>query len=144
MPKTRREIAREVDEVLKPGPGRLASKALAAPGAFRTVTLWKSYVGKGAPLNRGGNRVGYGLTKEAASAAAEHWANQAPWERFKRVTIIDRALPPSLTTEDEIAAWNIVGIPDDYLPATMLDKELESLIRSGKYATAVARKLGVR
>jgi len=142
MPKTQRKIAREVDEILKSGPGRRAGKAPAAPEALRTVTLWKSYVGKGAPSNRAGDRVGYGLTKEAASEAAGHWANQAPWERFKRVTIDDQARPSSLTTEDEIAAWEIVGVPDEYVPATVLDKELASLIRSGKYATAVARKLG--
>ena len=107
---------------------------------LRSVTLWKSYVGKGAPSNRAGERVGYGLTKEAAREAAGHWSNQAPYAKFKRVTINDSSSTGGLTGESEIAAWEIVGVPDEFLPATAWDKELASLIRSGKYATAILLK----
>jgi hypothetical protein len=110
--------------------------------ALTSITLWKSYVGKGAPSNAAGSRVGYGVTKAQASEAAGHWNNQAPYEKFKRVTISDQPQASSFTSQDEIAAWEIVGIPGEFVPKTALDKEIEKLIQNGKYATAIALWLG--
>lgn len=60
---------------------------------LKMVTLWPSYVGEGAPSNAAGARVGLGATEEEAHDAANHWANQAPWARARRVTLNDRTAP---------------------------------------------------
>jgi len=72
---------------------------------FKLVTLWQSYVGRGAPPNAAGSRSGLGRTKREASVAAGHHATQAPWEKFRRVTLLDRRRAPSLTTREEAAIW---------------------------------------
>ncbi len=58
----------------------------------QAVELWLSYVGKNAPSNAAGNRVGLGYTKEEATERAAPWANQAPWEKHKRVLVTDSGL----------------------------------------------------
>jgi hypothetical protein len=107
----------------------------------RSITIWESYVGKGAPSNRAGARRGYGLTKETAHRNAGHWANQAAWAKARRVTISDHDRPPSMTTREEKIAWDICGIPGEFVPPTKLEKECAALIRQGKYASAVLKAL---
>jgi len=70
---------------------------------LKTVTLWLSYVGEGAPSNAAGTRVGLGATEEQARDAAGHWANQAPWARARQVTLIDRAAPGLVDGEHDFA-----------------------------------------
>ena len=135
-------IERITQAVLASGKGAVYSLVMANQ-ALRSVTLWKSYVGKGAPSNAAGQRVGHGVTKAQASEAACHWNNQAPYEKFKRVTISDELKASSFTGKDEIAAWEIVGIPGEFVPKTALDKEIEKLIHNGKYATAITLWLDV-
>lgn len=106
------------------------------------IKLWCSYVGRGAPSNASGKRVGYGRTKEEASKAAGHWANQAAWERFRRVTVADHDRPSSFTTDDEVIAWEIVGTPGEYVPMSGVERYVVGMIQVGKYASAILSYLG--
>lgn len=105
------------------------------------VTIWESYVGRGAPSNRAGARHGYGLTREQAHSNAEHWANQAAWAKARQVTICDQEKPSSLTSRDEKIAWDVCGIPGEFVPPSKLQRECAELIHRGKYATAILKVL---
>lgn len=107
----------------------------------KCITIWESYIGKGAPSNAAGSRRGYGLTKEDAYKNAAHWANQAAWAKERRLTICDQAKPSSTTTRDEKIAWDVVGADPAFEPDPRLWRECAELIRRGKYATAVLRAL---
>ena len=114
--------------------------------ALNQVKLWKSYVGRGAPSNAAGERTGYGRTKVEAHRAAGHWANQAPWKRTKRVVVTDlteadaiRVNQGSLRLEydDERVAWEVCGMPGEFLAPNAGELRRSVLIRAGKYATAI-------
>jgi hypothetical protein len=107
-------------------------------GTMATIRIWESYVGRGAPSNASGSRVGYGWTRAQASEAAGHWNNQAPWERFRRVEISDG---PVLTAKEERVTACI--LPDDVCAefasratrATLA--ECWRLARAGRGASAI-------
>jgi hypothetical protein len=103
--------------------------------------IFESYVGKGAPSNAAGSRVGYGLTKEQAHENAGHWANQAAWAKTRKVAVSDVSKPGGMTSRDEKIAWEVCGIPDEYVPATKVQKECADLIGKGRYATAILKAL---
>lgn len=100
-----------------------------------TITLWQSYVRRGAPSNGAGNQTGYGRTEAEAHERAEHWNNQAPWARCRRVTVTDGAAE---ITESARHAQAIVGYLDGaYLPPTAEGARIVALARKGLYAQAV-------
>jgi len=80
---------------------------------MKSLNLWLSYVGKNAPSNALGKRWGLGRTKTEALEAAGHYANQAPFARYRRVTLDDSGASPLALDErddarlvvDEITAW---------------------------------------
>lgn len=106
-----------------------------------SVTLWQSYVGKGAPSNASGQRTGYGATKRAASEAAGHWNNQAPYERFRRVSVADLSKPSEYSPQYETAVA-ICG-PSDLAEEFGSERERagiarrRELIARGRYGSAV-------
>ncbi len=78
-----------------------------------TVRLWLSTVSLRAPSNAAGARAGLGWTKAAASAAAAHWHNQAPYEQFSRATLSDHAGPCAAQEGEEQTAWRAFHGLDD-------------------------------
>jgi hypothetical protein len=107
-----------------------------------TIEIFESYVSRRAPSNASGARRGYGVTAEAAHEAAGHWANQAPFARTRTVTVCDYERAPSLTTRDERIAWDVCGVPGEYVPATETQTRAAELIRRGRFASAVKLCLG--
>ena len=109
--------------------------------AMQGVTVVVSYIGKGAPSNAAGRRTGYGRTKAEASEAAQHWANQAPWERFKKTTVVDLPESRRHTTqwnEQYEIACEITGASmDEFIPLTTAQKKSKELIERGLFATAI-------
>jgi len=95
----------------------------------KTPTVWMSYVGKGAPSNASGARVGLGWTKAEASARAEHWNNQAPYERFRRVTLSDGDYRTAKLVGSE---WSVVTLMPDS-PST---RTASAHFEAGRYASA--------
>lgn len=112
-------------------------------GRSASVTLWCSYVGRGAPSNAAGSHVGYGLTKEQAIKAAAHWNNQAPYAKYRRVTIFDQLSLHAVQLADTEAFLSIV--PDlsspEYEFSTPSQRKLSAeawrLARDGKTASAI-------
>jgi len=105
------------------------------------ITLWCSYVGRGAPSNASGSRVGYGRSKQEASEAARHWHNQAPWERFRRVTFLDQPSADVVSPEEEHAVMRILP-GEDILefyssPERAAASRAWDLAREGKTASAM-------
>jgi hypothetical protein len=100
------------------------------------VELWMSYVGHSAPSNATGGKVGLGWTKEQASEHASHWANQASHERFRKVTLVDHAVPPALDTDQSRLAWRALGWHEDHTHPSELDTQVLANLRAGRYASA--------
>lgn len=105
------------------------------------ITIWESYVGRGAPSNKSGARRGYGLTEDEAHRNAEHWANQAAFAKARRLTICDRDKPASTTSREEKIAWDVCGWDPAFAPDPKLQRACADLIRRGKYASAVLKAL---
>jgi len=108
---------------------------------LKCVEIFESYVGKGAPSNASGARRGYGLTKKQAHENAGHFANQAPWARVRKITVIDQAKRPMMTAADELVAWQICGTPDEFVPATERERVCAYLIGQGRFASAILKAL---
>ena len=73
-----------------------------------TITIYVADIyGSGCPSNQAPKQIGVGRTPGAAIAAAEPWANQAPWfrERARRVLVSDGA---PLSPRDEHAVWSVL------------------------------------
>jgi hypothetical protein len=104
--------------------------------SLKTITLWESYVGDGAPSNAAGARFGLGWTKKEASRAAEHWNNQAPYERFRRVVLIDRSQPGGPVTEGDYAAEKALDFLELKPTLSKDEQEAMRLLREGRYASA--------
>lgn len=102
-----------------------------------TFAIYESYIGKGAPTNAAGSRRGYGLTPDQAHRDAQHWANQAPWARTRKIIVSDVNKPSSMTSRDEQIAWHVCGFPGEYVPIMQSQRECSRLIREGRYATAI-------
>lgn len=106
-----------------------------------SVTLWQSYVGRGAPSNASGQRTGYGATKKSASENAAHWNNQAPYEKFRRVSIADLSKPSEYSPDYERAVAICGG--SDLYEEFASPKERAGIVRRreliarGRYASAV-------
>ena len=98
--------------------------------ALAAIEIFESYVGKGAPSNAAG-----------AHDNASHWHNQAPWARTRKITVFDVSTPPQMTSRDEKIAWEVCGIPDEYVPATATQRECADLIGKGRYASAIFKAL---
>ena len=107
----------------------------------KSVSLWKSYVGRGAPSNAAGSKVGYGRTKEEAREYAGHWNNQAPWAREKRIEIYDHDDRRFRFPDEEEAAWTatIGGYEISGLPLTPGAREVKALLNRFLYASAILR-----
>ena len=104
----------------------------------KSVRLWKSYVGGGAPSNAAGDRVGYGRTKKEAIERAAHWNNQAPWACEKRIVIYDH---DRRFEGEEEEAWTatIGGYEISGLPLTPGARKVKALLNRGLYASAIMR-----
>lgn len=103
---------------------------------LKGVELWQSYVGDGAPSNAAGGRSGLGWTQEQASENACHWNNQAPWERFKKITLLDHATAPSLATDEESLANHALRFLEDKPSLTAIEREALAHLRAGRFASA--------
>ena len=103
---------------------------------LKTLRLWESYVGTGAPNNAAGRRSGLGWTKSQASKMARHWNNHVAWERFRRVTLVDLREPEGGAGDMAYLAWNAL----DYLEiAPTLDHDEQAALahlRACRYASA--------
>lgn len=106
------------------------------------IRIIESYVGKGAPSNVAGPRVGYGYTRAQAHNAADHWNNQAPFARTRTVTVCNYLKAEPYTRDCEIA-WRIVG-GEAGLEFNSWGEEVRELLASGKYASAVSLVLQAR
>ena len=106
-----------------------------------SVTLWQSYVGKGAPSNASGQRTGYGVTKAAASKDAAHWNNQASHERFRRVSIADYSKRSEYSPDYEFAVSVLRHDADAAEFGSKAEREgaarRQTLVAQGRYASAV-------
>jgi hypothetical protein len=101
------------------------------------VTLWQSYIGKGAPSNRSGSRTGFGSTRAAASKAAAHWNNQASHEKFRRVTLFDwSGVSASPQAPQEQIAAGIFGWLDMAPTLTRVEETALFHYRKLRYASA--------
>lgn len=101
-----------------------------------SVSIWKSYVGKGAPGPLADRRAGFGWTREAASAAAGHHARHGAFERFRRVTLFDRRGPRPARTPDAAEAWRALGYLAELTARTPTQEAAYVAMRRGNYATA--------
>lgn len=101
--------------------------------AFVGVEIWLSYVGRGAPSNASPARIGLGATKEAAHAAAEHWNNQAPYARARKITLHDAA--PYGADEREIAE-RMFGYLDLLEEMDAADRAAHAHFVAGRHASA--------
>lgn len=105
------------------------------------VALWCSYVGRGAPSNAAGSRIGYGRSRQEASEAAAHWHNQAPWERFRRVRFLDQGSADVVSPEEQHAVMRV--LPDEACLEFCSAEDREAarrawdLAREGKTASAM-------
>lgn len=102
--------------------------------AGNTLELWLSYVGPKAPSNASGAREGLGETKEQATAAAEHFANQAPFEKFRRVTLSD--WPRMVEAPSEETAMAFRALDQREYVDTEKAREVGRLLDAGRYASA--------
>lgn len=102
--------------------------------ASSIIELWQSYIGPKAPSNASGAREGLGETKEQATAAAEHWANQAPFEKFRRVTLSD--WPRMVEAPSEETAMAFYALDQREYVDTEKAREVGKLLDAGKYASA--------
>jgi hypothetical protein len=101
------------------------------------MKLWLSYIRSGAPSNAAPARTGIGRTKAEASAAAGHHANQAPYERFRRLEVYDSTPPPP---REEAAVWDALSVCDgSYLPPTAEGSAILAEARAGRMAAALTR-----
>lgn len=101
---------------------------------IKAIEIFESYVSPSAPSNASPARRGYGLTPGGAHRAAEHWANQAPFTRTRRVTVTDGTFRP----ECERIARAVCGLSFDYDgPRDAGDRRREQMIRRGLAASAI-------
>lgn len=113
---------------------------------LKTLTLWMSYAGVGAPADPGAVHCGYGRTKEEASQSAHHPAVHAPYERFRLVGLLDTLDPSRVSGEAARALAKL--LPEEHLiadyPLELRDRAREAwrLARAGRVASAVLHFLG--
>ncbi len=97
-----------------------------------TVHLWESYVGSGAPPNGAGSKTGLGLTRKEAHEAADHWNNQAPFARCRRVILIDGKAECAELAHD--AMGYLMDVPLEY--ASKSERDALRHYRAKRWASA--------
>lgn len=103
---------------------------------LKAVELWQSYVGPGAPRNAAVEKTGLGWTKEQASELAGHWHNQAPWEKFCKVTLLDHAGPSARSTTEDALAERVFWYLDFQPTLTPAERTALDHFRARRYASA--------
>lgn len=99
--------------------------------------IFESYIPSSAPSNASPSRRGYGWSRKEAHAAAQHWNNQAPFAKTRKITVFNGS-----KNSDQLAlAYRICGLP---IVPTERDLAREKLIQNGQYADAVRDFLSER
>lgn len=107
---------------------------MSKPTRWMAVMLHESYLPKGAPPNAAGSRSGLGWTRKEAHEKANHWVNQAPYARTRRVTLFDD--PQRRGLENERRAWNAFQWLEELGPSDKKEAQALALVKAGLFAQA--------